>query len=402
MPRKSRNGAIDSRLLDRFSHAVDTIYDAALRPARWPSALKAIADVHDCRQCVLNTPLHSPRVGGFVFAHGVSEADTQLWATKYVQHDLLAQRAHELGLIREGNVLFTEDLVPEATFEQSIIYREFHSRLDIWHTCAGIVFDGSAPGTMPAGCGIFRGRASPSFSEHDRKLHSLTVRHLSHAIGSMLRIRDAEFRLACTTAALDRIASGIVLFGERGKVAYANPSAMSVFTAGDGLALRSGGLPGESLGLITATRSQEDDALRKCILDAISMNPLTPTHFSRGLAITRPSARRPYIVQISSLALDNELSAPGRHVRAIGFVSDPECALRLDERVLKRVYGMTSAECRTAQAFLTGTAMDQVAARLSVSENTVKTHLRSIFEKTGTHRQAELMRLLVGLASTDP
>src|SRR5262245_20119348 len=118
MPKKTKNEAIDSRLLNRFTLAVDAIYDAALRPERWPGALKAIAEVHDCRQCVLNTPLHSPGSGGFVFAHGFSEADMQLWATKYVQHDILAQRAHELGLIREGSVFFTGDLVSEAAFEQ--------------------------------------------------------------------------------------------------------------------------------------------------------------------------------------------------------------------------------------------------------------------------------------------
>jgi DNA-binding CsgD family transcriptional regulator len=41
--------------------------------------------------------------------------------------------------------------------------------------------------------------------------------------------------------------------------------------------------------------------------------------------------------------------------------------------------------------------LNPIAEELSVSVTTVKTHLRHVFEKTGTHRQAELVRLVLSL-----
>lgn len=49
---------------------------------------------------------------------------------------------------------------------------------------------------------------------------------------------------------------------------------------------------------------------------------------------------------------------------------------------------------------LDGTGLVPIAEELSISVSTVRTHLKHVFEKTDTHRQAELVRLLLrGLAA---
>jgi DNA-binding CsgD family transcriptional regulator len=45
-----------------------------------------------------------------------------------------------------------------------------------------------------------------------------------------------------------------------------------------------------------------------------------------------------------------------------------------------------------------GAHLRDIADELSVSYQTVRTHLQHIFDKTDTHRQAELVRLLLRLA----
>jgi DNA-binding CsgD family transcriptional regulator len=44
-----------------------------------------------------------------------------------------------------------------------------------------------------------------------------------------------------------------------------------------------------------------------------------------------------------------------------------------------------------------GCGLAPISDELSLSVSTVKTHLQHVFEKTGTHRQAELVRLLLAL-----
>jgi FixJ family two-component response regulator len=50
---------------------------------------------------------------------------------------------------------------------------------------------------------------------------------------------------------------------------------------------------------------------------------------------------------------------------------------------------------------LDGSGLGPIADEMSVSLSTVRTHLQHVFDKTQTHRQAELVRLLLGgLAAT--
>jgi hypothetical protein len=44
-------------------------------------------------------------------------------------------------------------------------------------------------------------------------------------------------------------------------------------------------------------------------------------------------------------------------------------------------------------------SIPEMVAVLGISENTIKTHLQRVFEKTGTNRQADLVKLAAGFAS---
>jgi DNA-binding CsgD family transcriptional regulator len=65
--------------------------------------------------------------------------------------------------------------------------------------------------------------------------------------------------------------------------------------------------------------------------------------------------------------------------------------------VLQRAFGLTRREARVASALATGMRLQDVAAMHGVGTGTVRSHLKSIFIKTGTNRQPELVALLARL-----
>ena len=67
---------------------------------------------------------------------------------------------------------------------------------------------------------------------------------------------------------------------------------------------------------------------------------------------------------------------------------DPVDRLALERR-------LTPAETRLARCLASGATLRNAAEQLGVSINTVRSQLRQIFAKTGTSRQAALMRLLL-------
>jgi len=82
------------------------------------------------------------------------------------------------------------------------------------------------------------------------------------------------------------------------------------------------------------------------------------------------------------------------------FVHSPELAPQMPGEAFARLYGLTGGELRVLLNMVPGLSVKETAHLLGLQENTVKTHLKRAFQKTGTSKQSELIGLL--LASTPP
>jgi DNA-binding CsgD family transcriptional regulator len=68
-------------------------------------------------------------------------------------------------------------------------------------------------------------------------------------------------------------------------------------------------------------------------------------------------------------------------------------------QTISDLYDLTPAERRVLIAIVEVGGVPDVAPALGISEATVKTHLRRLFEKTSTRRQADLVKLLAAFMS---
>ena len=67
--------------------------------------------------------------------------------------------------------------------------------------------------------------------------------------------------------------------------------------------------------------------------------------------------------------------------------------------LLRLLFDLTPAEARLTRHLLEGRTPSEAAAMLGIAEGTARTHLRRIFAKTGVARQADVVRLLLGLGA---
>lgn len=380
---------------------IGRIYDASLDARIWGEVATEVAEIQGAPKALLFSPLTPPAQGGFVYPVGISESALQQWADCYVQHDVWSQAGMAKGLIVEGKVVLDEELVPQEEFLRSVMYREFLSKQDIARVCTGIVYGmASQEPAMPppAVMAVYRGLNARAFGERERRTHTLIIPHLSRALGIMYRLRDAELRVAATLAALDRLASGVLLIGEGREVCFANRAAQTLLGAGDGLRLRADGLGRSWLHAASPDAQRAVDAA----LDAcLAPDKLDVPHFSQALTMRRTSGRPGYTLQMSALPRVNEFGTGPQSPQAIVFLSDPARSLQVDEALLRKLYGLTPAECRLAVALCPGETVASVSAQFGVSVNAARCQLQSIFDKTGTRRQAQLVKLMLSLASQE-
>src|SRR5690606_8866088 len=180
-----------------------------------------------------------------------------------------------------------------------------------------------------------------------------------------LRLRDAEFRLATSLQALDRLQGAVLLLGRRGNVLFANRNALTLLALAQGLCLRAGNPITDALGWLQAGSARAQDALDAELRTVLASDPLCATHFAHGLAMPRTPPHGDLVLQVVPLAEQGSalwcrLLQPG----AMVFITDPQAVPLLDPSLLHRLYGISTAECRVAQQLLCGHTLQAMALHL--------------------------------------
>lgn len=191
---------------------------------------------------------------------------------------------------------------------------------------------------------------------------------------------------------LDRLAHAVILVDQRGHVVRMNQRATEIVAQGDGLLNQHGVLRG--------VRPTDTAALHRLIGEAVNSEPGSESAAGIGLRLERPLHRWPLTALVTRLR--SRESAPNGCAVVAVLVSDPEQSAAIDVSMLRQWFGLTTAEARLAVVLAQGHSLAQGLERLGVGANTARTHLKAIFAKTGTKRQAELVRLLLSAPTLTP
>jgi DNA-binding CsgD family transcriptional regulator len=132
-------------------------------------------------------------------------------------------------------------------------------------------------------------------------------------------------------------------------------------------------------GYLRAGTPNDTAALRKMVSDCA---------ITGGGSIRLVSEDRTLLIAASALASTAE---PVVLLRLI----DPATIRLPGKKVLQVQFGLTPAEAAFALEFLAGNDLVASATNRGITMNTARVHLRRIFEKTETRRQAALIRLLL-------
>ena len=119
--------------------------------------------------------------------------------------------------------------------------------------------------------------------------------------------------------------------------------------------------------------------------------------FGDVFKLQRSQADAHYSVQCCPLAPEDPLLL-GEGVHHIVFVTDPRQVELPAPADLQAQLGLTPAECRVTHGLAQGATYREVAATLGIGEETVRSHVKSIYAKTRTPNKAGLTRLVLSLA----
>lgn len=364
--------------MDKACDIVGQIYDAAFDNQSWPELLCTVADycaVENAALVVTDPNIHfssvvTPRADPEV----VSQYSENWWA-----HDPTAATTAPMPVARITSL----DDTGRDRFFASRFYNEYwrHSGLGAERLATNLFTD-------RGGFASFVLQASTrrdDIGTDTVKRFSFFIPHLVRAVGLARNLQrtaieassQRNWKHASSTA-------GTVVIDRERRVLFADKKAERLFSKGVGIAVTKGRL--------RLIEGRADAALRAALSACSPTGTTSPV--ARRIAVRPNPDATPYSVEVRPVRIAS--TAPGAPVpSALLVISDP--GLHRDQHLtlLRERFGFTPAEARLALEMRRGDGRAAAARRCRISINTVRTHLTSIFGKTGVTRQAELIKVLM-------
>lgn len=268
------------------------------------------------------------------------------------------------------------DVMPVEAFRATRIYRELLHPNGIEYSLMVQYSDTPEDFT---GLAFFRGADAGPYDEEDNRGLGELIPHLRRTLTIQRRLFQLDHRLDASYQILESLPSGLSIVDEQGRAEFANAAARRILADRDGLDIIAGKLQ---------ARPQQQKELLAVIRQTIEEGR------HGAIALARPSGRPAIQCVVTRLTMnrgdgpDNLIARP----RAALYLADPTQPLETPEQLLQRIFGLTQAEARILERLVYGRTPEQAASDNGVELSTVRSQLKSIFAKTNTTRQPELVQ----------
>jgi len=370
-----------------FPRLKSLICDAAVEETKWWQVLRAIGDVlADAKTFSFDFNIESQQSTNLRF-NGVDPSSLKAYERYYAALNPYPATVFFNSKAPPATVLNAHDFVAPAQAMQTEFYNDFMKpqQMGPWHFGAILHRDASDIGLFTV---LPQGNYAHGNYEDLRKKFSMLAPHLVRAV-EINRVLSRHMQIEhALGSSLDALAAAAFVLEASGKLLHANGLGETMLRAGDVLARQPDGS-------LAAKHAAEESALEAAVRNA----------GAPGAAIDPPvrltSRARPAMYLAWIMRMRDTPTTPGgplhgldgfdRHGATLVLVSRTDRKIEISADVLRAAYDLSPAEARLVAALAGGESIADYASRLGLSRNTVRNQMASIFDKTDTRRQAELV-----------
>src|SRR5215469_10236182 len=366
-----------------FSGVVGTIYDCALDPALWPDAIAEVCkaanfaaggiEVTDlssgsCRiQQYWNFDSHwlerMPEYAGDV---------AEIWAS--IPNLMTRPLDEPLCVARES---------PQLVSSSFRYYREWvRPQGFIDAACLMVMRERDRIGALS----MSRHESAGAVTDGDLDVLQLLAPHIRRAVAISDVLNMQAIKIGTFESAFDLLQAGVLFADHDCKIIHANRAARAMLEKGS---------PIQSVyGELNTQLPQTTAALKKAVAVAVE-----PAIGRMGIGVPVPQSEGdPACIHVLPLMTGDTRSRLAPRASAALFVTVKNGGAGPPAESIAAVFDLSPAEIRILQRLLAGRAPAEIADDLAVALPTVRKHLASIFAKTDTSRQSDLVRLATQLA----
>jgi DNA-binding CsgD family transcriptional regulator len=366
--------------LKRVPSLIGHVYEAILDRSAWSSVFENLAQFVDAQAGALLWKRYSRSID-VVHSTGIESPSLELYKERYAKLDPTTK---PLWLRDVGEVASTTELVSYSEYVESRFYKE-------WVQPQGFVdsWQASLENSATTSVHLIFWRKGKIGIEGDatRDRMRLIVPHLRRAVLISNMVDHGKEQAALFGDTLDGIAAGLFLVDANGRILHANASGRALLA--QGVVLRAYG--GK---LVSNDASAEQELYR--IIDAVGGEQVVSGADTVAVPLTTRHGDH-YVAHVLPLTSGMRRRAGAGYAAAAAvFVQRALLDVPSPLEAIAKLYKLTPMELRVLFAIVQVGGVPEVAAMMGSSGSTIRTHLRRLFSKTGTDRQADLVKLVAG------
>lgn len=207
--------------------------------------------------------------------------------------------------------------------------------------------------------------------------------HLSKAVELNRFTFELRRRYDAALSVLDKIDTGILILSGAGEVILENRAASGVLDQADGLSVG----PDR---IVSCYSPEADAALKDAARNMAGTAIGEHDEAGRIIQIERKSGAASLVAVVSPLR-DAEMELERGLAGALVTLIDPLKPMKIKSDIVAGAYRLTAAEQRLVDFVLRGLTNKEIALELDVSPETIKSQLRSMFEKCGCRNRVSFV-----------
>lgn len=359
------------------------VYDGGMEPAKWVLALAKLREVLGVHSCAILAENRLDRQIACTANSGIKDKYLNRLQENYyswLNHPIIASaRPRDM---REGQILLSNKLIEDTDLLRTPAYREFFAPQGIFYFCFVPLYIGEAARVNFI---LNWTKKHGPLRISDLRLFRTIIPHIIRSIQIQIHIQNAVDSRNALDSVIDDLSVGVIFLNRGFEVISLNRRARGFLDKMDGLSLDRGKR-------LVVECHESAINLKRLLIQAV--NPSLKKGRNKTVKVPRKGADDAYTLLVLPLPREDVLPNLKTPVAVVFMGKAESIPVRL-ELQLSSLYSLTATEARLAKLLVLGKSLKESAEELQISMNTVRTHLKRIFNKTNTCRQGQLVSRLV-------
>lgn len=363
---------------------IDLLYDAVSDWEKWPVFLEKASELFESQGAqIAHHDLQNSRVS-FSLVHGYD------WSTEhYEKYEAMIAEDPRIPYFNSNpfKPMHCRTYMSEEALHDTRVYKEILSVGGVEYTLGINLLDHDQAMTYFL---ALRNKNQPAYGEEECELLAELSPHLHRAIKLQKELGKMDFERNATADALDGMAMGIIVLDQNLRIQYLNETARMITAEEDGI-----GLSGDRLRI----ESDQENGIYKKIREQLKEQPggKGSNGSSGSVLISRPSGKEAYSVLISDYLPQQRESLIPHNLSpyAMLLIRDLDHPHESRIEILQRLYGLTPSQAKLTNLLANGLSLKEAALQMKLTQESARQYLKLVFQKTGTSRQAELVRKVI-------